>query len=258
MISAQRRVAICDILLAGCSITVLVLSLYPAGAPQRTVEVRNRGAQPQRYSLQVDDPRLRELELALASWSQRITNHQIRVAKWQSEIAAFYADRTKAKAQHFGEVVQASFTDGDNQSSALTEAERFERQHQYWIRLREAAGKRAIDLTARLRQERSGLGPPVVLGPATVTPRREAPVVALCMGLLGAAVFGWRSAVQPKRRVASERDAIMLSSAEQGATALRLVIPAAWVSVHQEVEVKLRGALLVALVLAAMICMLAV
>ncbi|KAA5540649.1 hypothetical protein FYK55_19845 [Roseiconus nitratireducens] len=92
----KDRSTLVDLLLAFAAVYVLTLACWPKSKPRQIVRCQisspqSSGPQWRTYSLAIDDPQLKQLHQKLDQWNSLESDPGYVTAKWQKELAEFYA-----------------------------------------------------------------------------------------------------------------------------------------------------------------------
>ena len=233
-----------DFLLVAFSVVVILLSATADREERQIVEIRDASGNLKPYSLAVDDPRLAKLQDQLADWTKGRPDAALTLAKWHFELADFYVTRTQGQPSNA--VVQVSFADGNQTSSAAEkEAAALRVQNAYWTRVRDQA-KQTIDAVEEKRRlEKLSGSPPIVFAERTLaTPSPADFGIAGLAGLVVAIVFAYWVYLCPAITLSEDwrvQEASLPGyDPDQRVQEFRIAIPAKWVRLHQPVSVLLR------------------
>ncbi|MFK8114845.1 MAG: hypothetical protein AB8B91_21770 [Rubripirellula sp.] len=261
MIAMQRQMAIHDFLLLALAVVVIVLNCWPTPANRQMIDVRGPQGEIQRYSLAVDDPRLQELEQQLYRRSQSRPLPGLTWARWQAEVAEFYAQRTRSNAET-GKVVAVSFTDQQVKVDRETEYQRsLNRQHGHWLAVHDQSLQAIAKYETLMESQRAMLGPPPMAFAEVSSggPAHHAFWISALAGLLVACCFAGWTYVCPARSLAAQSGEPELTSRSKPLKrqSIEMSIPTRWVRVHQPLAVWLRRTVYGSLVAAALLCIIA-
>jgi hypothetical protein len=244
-----------DFLLVALATTVIALACWPCGKPRQVVQFRDASGKLQPYSLAADDPRLAKLRTALARWSDPPCNAALATEKWRAEAAEFYARATAPLASP-ARVIPASYT------GALTPAGELDHdlaaQHAHWKKTQAAAQQAIAEAQARIAHRQAMIGPPLVM--ANITDGGHSVTVIALSCLLGlivaAAVAAWTYRAPALQLVGGAGQTSAIATREHSASEARLelVIPAAWIRIHQPPAVILRRLFVASIVITALVC----
>ncbi len=94
IIAIMRRLATTDTLLVALSCAVVVLSLWPQGQRRQEFQVTAANGEVRKYSLALDDPRLRELQVQFGETGRYLPPARLAIARWTRDLADFYCQHT--------------------------------------------------------------------------------------------------------------------------------------------------------------------
>jgi hypothetical protein len=262
MIAATRRMATLDFLLIAFSATAGLLAFWPVAGPRQTIEYRDASGHIQRYSLEADDPRLKQLTQAVMKQSRPRPNASLAKVKWLAETADFYVGRTKPKQEDSSFVLPVSFRRNLSSTNSANEADVLIAEQNYWIKIREESRQKIAQAEAKLRHQQSLAVPPaIVLG--DVVRGGHSPSSLVASTLLGVCIAGlfalWTYACPAIRlhAAASPPDLQTCNDDQSRTCELRVVIPTRWVRVHQPSSVTIRRIAQTAVVAAGLACVIA-
>ena len=262
MIAKSRQLATHDFLLILSAAVVLAFSAWPKPDAHQTVQIRQINGSSKTYSLAPSDPRLAKLKHELSEWKKPERSTTLAIAKWQADIAAFYAERTLPRSQPIDNsiIMPVSFQDvATKREAELAAREARERQHNFWLEFATKAEEQ-IDEEEKLQAQRRSLraSPPIVIG--EVIPRPHAASTFFFSGLVGvliALIFAAWTFAAPSIQVtpdAESRSPELRSKLDTTPCELRLSIPSQWIQVHQPWSVQLRLSAYAILILSALAC----
>ena len=261
MIATTRRMAIRDFLLVFTATLVIALSLWPGARARQTVDLSSPQGVSQRYSLALDDPRLEKLRRDLDGWSRGSPHTALAVAKWQAELADYYAQRaqTPAHTAHSTSgIATVSFVDSPRDNPSLPTSG--QRWGTYWEEVGSQARHSVAVEHAKLEQHRARTVPPIRFGSVVEVRPPHAFMVSCVLGcLMGSLFAAWTFSCPSIGLLNDSNEANLRRLQGQGSShppcaELQLQIPAAWVRVHQPVLVIVRRILYASLVIAGIVC----
>jgi len=249
MIAKRRRLAMHDFLLIVIATGVIVVSFLPLAPPRREVRIRDAAGDMRTYSLELHDPTWKRLQAQTAQTrQQKTTSSALAVAKWQAEVAGFYAEQTKPR-----QILQVSFRDHRDVES---ENVPMRMQHEAWLRVRDEA-QLEINRWENSFQNLQILDTPraVEIGDF-VPPHRTARAYAIALigGLLVAAVFALWALLAPSIQLPTEptNETNRVPADPDRAFDFACTVPRDWIRVRQSASVWLRRAAEATLVIVAL------
>lgn len=232
MFAPSHRMTFRDFVLLGSSVALLVVFLWPTPSDRQSLVVRTDNNQYQRYSVAVDDPRLRAIKLRLKKWETPRSSRALRTARWHQELADYYAkslcNTDRPEVETGNSVTQVSFIDSKNQ--ALESNAR-----SFWTTLRRTASVRIEKEERRIQDARETAAAPIVLGPVVRSVGSTAAYpIALFAAFTTMLFASRRQRANPPIELACQIEH-PASIAETNTICLR--IPPNWVQIHQPTEV---------------------
>jgi hypothetical protein len=247
MIAKRRSLATHDFLLIVIATMVLVVSLLPMAPPRQQVRLRDTGGRMQTYSLLLDDPILDRLRReASRRASPKAVSAALAVARWQAEVANFYAEQTKPP-----QIQQVSFIDRTDRDMNLLP---LRMQHETWLQVRDEAQSEIDRWESGFQRLRILEAPsPIELG-ALLPAHRPAGVylLGLLAGFVVAAVFAFWAFLAPTLQVpfGGKTTPPRRIPVDRGFD-FAFEVPRDWIRVHQSPSVWLRRTAEAVLVIAA-------
>ncbi|MGB0598012.1 MAG: hypothetical protein ACPGLY_15100 [Rubripirellula sp.] len=250
MIAKSRQLATHDFLLITITAAVVVVSFLPLSAPRREVRLRDSGGQMRTYSLPINAPMLVRLEREQSRRTiERAGSAALAVAKWQAEVAGFYAEQAKPAV-----IQQVSFDAKEADDSKLSS---LQSQHETWLKVRgEAEAKIEQWTTGFERLQILETPSPIELG--GVIPAHR-PISSYATGVIGglivAAIFALWSFLSPTvhipKSISNDQPSIPVDPDREIEFAFS--VPRDWIRVRQSPSVWLRRLAELTLVIAASI-----
>jgi hypothetical protein len=249
-----------DFLLVAFAVAVISISQWPESGRRQWVQLRQVDGTLRQFSLPENDPRLAKLKLSLEKWARAGQETRLAIARWRTELAEFYAERT-AETSHRdspGPIRAVSFRgDSTPNSPKLTEADRLRRlEHAFWLKQADAA-REAVAKIEEVRRSRRALEvpPPIVFGRlAPAGKPGYAILFSTLIGLTAGLAFAGWAYLCPAWRWSSKTGASKSPDSvltRENSRPLQLVVPADWIRLRQPSGVRLRQAAVPLLVLAA-------
>lgn len=249
MIVKRRRMATHDLVLIVVAAGMIVVSLLPMAPPRRQVRLRDASGDMQTYSLLLDDPTLQRLQAEPSRTPvDSAASAALAVARWQAEVAQFYADQTRPR-----EIMQVSFTDHpDARLNVLP----LQRQHQAWLKVR-ADAEREIERWQNGFDRLQILDSPSSIEVGELIPARRpahAYLIGLAVGLMVGMLFAIWTLLAPTVQMAKDETATEPQDAldPEDAFEFAFAVPSDWIRVRQSPSVWMRRAAEAALVFASM------
>jgi hypothetical protein len=245
MIAATRRMATLDFLLVAFSAIVALQAFWPAAAPRQTVQYRDAGGRVHRYSLAIDDPRLKRLTQAVKKPSRPRPTAALAKLKWLAETADFYVGRTEPRRNEPGFVLPVSYRENQSAAKSTNEADVLAAEQNYWIEIRDENRQKVAQAEAKLRLQQSLAVPSAIVFGDTVHGAHST-ITLVTSALLGVCIAGffalWTYAC-PAICLRADRFPPELETRKSDwspSRDLRLLIPSRWVRVHQPASVTIR------------------
>lgn len=237
MIAKSRPLATHDFMLITITAAVVIVSFLPLSAPRREVRLRDSGGKMRTYSLPLNAPMLTRLEREQARrTSHRAGSAALAVAKWQAEVAGFYAEQAKPAV-----IQQVSFDAKKADDSKLSS---LQWQHETWLKVRDEAEAKIEQWTTGFERLQILETPsPIELG--GVIPAHR-PLSSYGTGIIGglivAAIFALWSFLSPTvhlpKSISNERQSIPFDPDREIEFAFS--VPRDWIRVRQSPSVWLR------------------
>lgn len=250
MIAKSRQLATHDFILITITAAVVVVSFLPLSAPRREVRLRDAGGEMRTYSLAINSPMLARLEREQSRrTSQRAGSAALAVAKWQAEVAGFYAEQAKPAV-----IQQVSFDANEADDSKRSS---LQLQHETWLKVRDEAEAKIEQWTTGFERLQILETPsPIELG--SIIPAHR-PLSCYATGLLGglivAAIFALWSFLSPTvhlpKSISDDQQSIPVDPDREIEFAFS--VPRDWIRVRQSPSVWLRRLAELTLVIAASI-----
>lgn len=163
MSTMMHRMTFRDFLLFGCSVSLLIVLLWPAGSTKQLIEIRTDSGDLQQYSVATNDPSLRLLKRRIKSWENETSSRPLRLARWHHELAEFYSLRNRGDQE--SDIALVSYTDS-NGGEPEHDAGLFW-AGSFWSELRDDAQIRIAEAKRDIRIRRDSVVLPVTLGSVT-------------------------------------------------------------------------------------------
>jgi hypothetical protein len=250
MIAKSRQLATHDFILITITAAVVIVSFLPLSAPRREVRLRDSGGEMRTYSLAINSPMLARLEREQSRRTRkRAGSAALAVAKWQAEVAGFYAEQAKPAV-----IQQVSF---DAMEADDSKRPSLQSQHETWLKVRNEAEAKIEQWTTGFERLQILETPsPIELG--GVIPAHR-PLGSYATGMIGgltvAAIFALWSFLSPTvhipKSISDDQQSIPVDPDREIEFAFS--VPRDWIRVRQSPSVWLRRLAELTLVIAASI-----